>query len=314
MNATTLPVGAKVKIKFNGGVEEAAYVGPHSNADYGIFEINGKQFPRSFNRVASLNAGWMASVASTPTVEAVPAAPDVPVYDVNRRFTFIESMVDMVVRGSANSLVVTGSGGLGKSYTVFNRLKLNDLGDADYERVSGHMTPKALYRKLHDSNDRIVVFDDCDSVLTNELSANLLKSALDSYGNRVLCWASEMGGTGDLPGQFNFSGRVVFISNFSLVDIPQPIISRALYVDVTMTVDEKIERIRAISGALCPDLSATAREECLDLIANVRHRVSDLNLRTMMKVAAIRRANPNTWRDISTYMITARLGGRHASR
>jgi hypothetical protein len=230
-------------------------------------------------------------------------------FNVNARFNFIERMVDMIVRDVQKSLIVTGSGGLGKSFTVFNRLKLNDLGDADYHKISGHMTPKALYRRLHESNGKLVVFDDCDSVLINETAVNLLKASLDSYGTRTLNWASELGNSEELPSTFEFTGRVIFISNFSLVDIPQPVVSRSLYVDVTMTPDEKIERIQAIAPALCPEMPEPDRNECIELLSKLRHKVSDLNLRTMMKVSAIRRANPREWREMATYMITAQLKG-----
>jgi hypothetical protein len=323
MNATTLQRGTPLKFKFDGGIVEGTYVRPSENPEYGVFSHNGREVNRSYARVANLNPDWTPATfaptsVTSPVIQAT--GPDGPVnlpaviaqpeqtFDVNTRFMFIERMVDMVVRNQEKSLMVTGSGGLGKSYTIFNRLKLNDLGEADFEKVSGHMTPKALYRRLHEANDKIVVFDDCDSVLVNDTSVNLIKAALDSYGRRTLNWASELGSReSELPSSFDFTGRIIFISNFSLIDIPQPVVSRALYVDVTMTADEKIERITAIAPSLCPDMNATEREECIELLSKNRHRISDLNLRTMLKVANIRRANPQHWRDMATYMVTAKL-------
>jgi len=318
MNATTLIHGTPLKFKLSGEIVEGTFVRPSENPDYGIFQYEGQEYPRAYRRVANLNPDWTPGSQTAATVRRANGQINVPesvsetepelVFNVNIRFGFIEKLVDMIVRDQEKSMVVTGSGGLGKSYTIFNRLKLNDLGEADFEKISGHMTPKALYRRLHESNGKIVVFDDCDSVLINDTSVNLIKSALDSYGQRTLCWASEMGGreTG-LPTHFDFDGRVIFISNFSLVDVPQPIVSRALYVDVTMTPDEKIERITAIAPALCPDMGAAERNECVELLSRLRYKISDLNLRTMLKVASIRRANPAIWRDLATYMITAQL-------
>jgi hypothetical protein len=314
MNATTLQAGMRLKIKLNGEIVEAVYVGVnHANADYGVFCCEGREYSRAYSRVENLNmANPVVQVTGTPAaeVDGEESAVEKPetVFNVNTRFMFIERLVDMIVRGQEKSLIITGSGGLGKSYTVFNRLKLNDLGPADYEKISGHMTPKALYRRLHEANGKIIVFDDCDSVLVNETAINLLKSALDSYGNRQINWCSEMGGReGELPNSFEFTGRIIFISNFALTDIPQPVVSRALYVDVTMTQDEKIERITAIAPSLCPDMPVPEREECLELLVRLRYKVSDLNLRTMLKVASIRRANPLQWREMSTYMVCAKL-------
>jgi hypothetical protein len=324
MNATTLRIGQRLKVKLNAGVVEAVYQGAHpANEDYGLFQYEGKNFPRAFSRVENLNPDFQSNGHQLPTVQVTSQAGPVTIvngaapgeeepeihFNVNARFNFIERMVDMIVRDVQKSLIVTGSGGLGKSFTVFNRLKLNDLGDADYHKISGHMTPKALYRRLHESNGKLVVFDDCDSVLINETAVNLLKASLDSYGTRTLNWASELGNSEELPSTFEFTGRVIFISNFSLVDIPQPVVSRSLYVDVTMTPDEKIERIQAIAPALCPEMPEPDRNECIELLSKLRHKVSDLNLRTMMKVSAIRRANPREWREMATYMITAQLKG-----
>lgn len=316
-NAQYTPaIGAILKIKVGGNIVPSKYTGPTQNADYGNFEYEGHVYPRAYSRVANLNPDYTPATATVQVTTAegpesvitADQSEDLPAFDVNTRFVFIERMVDMIVRDQEKSLVITGSGGLGKSYTVFNRLKLNDLGEADYEKVSGHMTPKALYRRLYECNGKVMVFDDCDSVLVNDTAINLLKAALDSYGHRTLCWCSEMGGRdGEIPNSFEFTGRIVFISNFSLQDIPQPVVSRALYVDVTMTQDEKIDRIVAIAPALVPDMSAEEREECIDLLKKLRYSISDLNLRTMLKVASIRKANPDSWMDMASYMITAKL-------
>jgi hypothetical protein len=320
MNATTIAHGTPLKFKVGGEVVEGSFVRPSENPDYGLFKYGDKEYPRAYSRVQNLNPDWTPGAQPVTAIQPTAAngqvnvpntvaevEPDM-VFNVNIRFTFIEKLVDMIVRDQEKSMIVTGSGGLGKSYTIFNRLKLNDLGEADFDRVSGHMTPKALYRRLHEANGKIIVFDDCDSVLVNDTSVNLIKSALDSYGSRTLSWASEMGGReSELPNHFDFNGRVIFISNFALVDMPQPVVSRALYVDVTMTADEKIERITAIAPALVPDMGVAERNECVELLSRLRHKISDLNLRTMMKVASIRRANPVVWRDMATYMVTARL-------
>lgn len=118
-----------------------------------------------------------------------------------------------------------------------------------------------------------------------------------------------MGGRdNNLPHRFDFSGRVIVISNFSLIDIPQALISRALYVDVTMTPDEKITRITALASKLCPQLTGVELNECLSLLSDYRYKISDLNLRTMLKVASIRRANPGCWLGMAKYQITAQIG------
>jgi hypothetical protein len=259
--------------------------------------------------VATVSEVPIAQVAPITTVEPEPnqQADDLieRAFNVNTRYMFVDKLVDMVVGGSSNSLVITGPGGMGKSYSIFNRLKLNELGDADYHVVKGFSTPKALYRTLHEQNGKIVVFDDCDSVLQNDTATNILKGALDSYSIREISWLTDAGSRDSLPNRFEFNGRVIFISNLHLSKVPQPIQSRALFVDLSMTPDEKIERITAIAPSLAGDIDHDQRMECIELLNHMRNRVRDLNYRTFMKVARIRKENPNCWREMSTYMITA---------
>ncbi len=264
---------------------------------------------RVYSRLNVVNGApaVLTNIVNEDTAALPPAAlpnATVEAFDINERFCFIELFVDMVVRGSAKSLIVTGSGGLGKSHTVFNRLKENDLGGADYVKISGHMTPLAVYESLYHNNGKVIVFDDTDAVLRNETTVNLLKAALDSSGSRTVTWASS-GRSSALPSSFDFTGRVIFISNFSLKDVPQPLVSRAMYVDVTMTADEKIERIRTIAPRLCPTLTETERNECIELLHSLRNRISELNFRTMLNVAAMRQAQPLQWRSMASYMVTA---------
>ena len=132
----------------------------------------------------------------------------------------------MLVKGDQASVIVSGPGGLGKSHTVIKALASNGLKDCTmveepiggraskkaYRVVKGHATPLGLYRTLYENKDGVLVFDDCDSVLKDPLSLNLLKGALDSYSKRIISWKSDRMDE-DLPSVFEFKGRVVFISN-----------------------------------------------------------------------------------------------------
>lgn len=43
-----------------------------------------------------------------------------------------------------------------------------------------------LYMALFINRDKLIVFDDCDSVFGNIDSVNILKAALDSYDTRMV--------------------------------------------------------------------------------------------------------------------------------
>ena len=112
-------------------------------------------------------------------------------YGINERFGFVEKLVNMVASGVQPSAVITGEGGLGKTYTVTKTLEANgykDISDlADFQvgtiintrkcftMVKGYSTAKGLYRTLFENNKSIIVFDDCDAVLKDPVALNLLK-------------------------------------------------------------------------------------------------------------------------------------------
>jgi len=50
-------------------------------------------------------------------------------YDINTRFGFVEKLVNMVAGGVQPSAVITGEGGLGKTYTVTKTLEANGFKD-----------------------------------------------------------------------------------------------------------------------------------------------------------------------------------------
>ncbi len=252
-------------------------------------------------------------------------------FDVNTRFQFIADLVDMVVQGESNSVIVSGSGGLGKTYTVQQRLVaagLTSVDDqdhecdyvcaevvaetgmpcpmrGDYQTVKGFASPKGLFRILYDNRKSLLVFDDCDSMWDHPTSQNMLKTALDSYDVRRISWLSEIRGETGLPKSFLFEGKIIFVSNLSLTELDQAVLSRCLYVDVSMDADEKIERIRAIAPAIRPEMDQIMRDEAFQLLSEKRREIGDLNIRTYLKVLEIRHAGHKDWRDMAEYVVTA---------
>jgi hypothetical protein len=240
-------------------------------------------------------------------------------FGINERFDILVDYVDMVAHEQQVGCVVTGSGGLGKSHTVFATLRhagKRDVSELDLEErmklangfvvIKGYSTPKALYRTLYENKNKIVVFDDCDSVLRDPTAVNILKAALDSYDVRRVSWNTEgFGSADDLPSSFEFEGRVIFITNYPIHKVPQPIRSRAPCADVTMTHDEVVERMRTIvsSEEFLPEFEMQHKLEALEFVAEHAHHplVKVLNLRSLINTTRTRVAKPDTWRRVALY-------------
>lgn len=241
-------------------------------------------------------------------------------FTINQRFGFLTDMVTMLAKGDQPSVVVTGPGGLGKSHTVTKALTKSGLKDMsildDFEigaevpknafvTIKGYSTPKGLYRTLYENRKSTIVFDDCDSVLKDAVSLNLLKGALDSYSKRIISWRADMKDD-ELPQSFEFKGRVVFISNLSSSSLDQAILTRSMVVDLSMSAEQKIERMRHIATEddFMPDFDKQFKTDALELIASLRDDVKELSLRTLIQVVKIRKSNPNNnWKDLATYAI-----------
>ena len=242
-------------------------------------------------------------------------------YDINTRFGFVEKLVNMVATGVQPSAVITGEGGLGKTYTVTKTLEANgfkDISDlADFQvgsvmntrkcftMIKGYSTAKGLYRTLFENQKSVVVFDDCDAVLKDPVALNLLKGALDSYGKRIISWNADMKDD-DLPRSFEFTGRVIFISNMDQDRIDQAIRSRSMMIDLSMTLDQKIDRMEfiAASDEFLPEYDATIKADALGLIRKIKSECKEISLRTLIAVSKVRASNKD-WKDLATYMLTA---------
>jgi hypothetical protein len=255
------------------------------------------------------------TVAKTPqsiVVEKVES-----MYNINDRFQFLDQLVRMVGNQQTPSCIITGEGGLGKSHTVMNAL--NDIGLTDismeesnediadsttYRVIKGYSTAKGLFRLLFENRESILVFDDCDSVLENSDAVNLLKGALDSFDKRIITWNS-MSFSDDLPRTFEFKGGVIFISNLSADKISQALVSRAMAVDLSMTVDQKIERMHHIlyQPSFLPNISLEEKLDAISLIREMKDQAKEISLRTLIKVSKIRSSGNDNWKDLAAYTL-----------
>jgi len=239
-------------------------------------------------------------------------------FNINTRFSFVEKLVTMVCKGIQVSGIITGEGGLGKSYTIMKTLKANNmvdvsdiskfpagsvLGSNTFIRVKGYSTAKGLYRTLYENNGRVIVLDDCDSVLVDKVALNLLKGALDSYDERIISWNADIKDE-DLPRSFNFTGRVIFISNMAKGQFDQALRTRSMMVDLEMTASQKVERMEYIitSDDFLPEVETEVKRMALDFIDANKGIIPDLSLRTLTTLIKLVVAGGN-WEEMAEYLI-----------
>ena len=271
-----MPKSKKVVAMMHLGVMDkgklAALSGAHYSQVYSIFkahhddiELKGKDVPEDAGKAKGDTAH--SSDAAEPVLE-MPKLPTLPEVDMKQRWASYEMFINMVLTGGRKAAFAYGLGGVGKSFILNkilkestpNRPKLREFdeeynkpGQADYDYVTikGKATPVGLYKALWEHNKKLIVFDDCDKVFKDDDAINMLKGALDSTGDGTISYASARNIVDDdglpIPKRFKFTGRVIFVSNVAREDFPQPLRSRALTVDLTMTPDQAIERLEEIT-------------------------------------------------------------------
>jgi hypothetical protein len=240
------------------------------------------------------------TVTIQPLVEAPKCA-----FSVVERFDFITKFVRMLAKGSINSFVLTGSGGIGKTTAVINTLKSLGLREdmpeqpaGDFMVIRGFSTPKALYETLFDFKDKILILDDADQVFRDPLGSNLLKAALDDKKVRVINWNTSREDA-DVPSRFTYTGKIIFISNLSITQFPQAIISRSQKVDLTLNTEEKVDIITEVFKHV--EKPAKMKADVLAFVKKHASKANDLNIRSAMNLFPIVEECGSNWERIAEY-------------
>ena len=237
------------------------------------------------------------------------------------RFQILQDMTQAVKGGDVRAMIVTGPPGVGKSFGVEEVLAKDDLFDMmgqrkpKYEIVKGAMSAIGLYSKLYKYSDpkSILVFDDCDSILLDDVALNILKAALDSSKKRTISWNtdSRVLRSEGVPDKFDFKGGAIFITNLKFENVRSKKLqehlaaleSRCHYIDLRMDTDrEKMLRIKQIvkDGMLDSyELEDIAKDEVVNFIDEHRNVMRELSLRTVLKVADLRKSFANNWQNMA---------------
>ena len=236
---------------------------------------------------------------------------------LNDRFEVLADMTEAAISGAIRSMIVSGPGGLGKSYTVEKTLSSWDPSGNDYAITRGFIRATGLFKLLYQNRapGQVLVFDDADSVFLDEVAISLLKAVCDTTEKRIVSYMSE-GVLIDedtaerLPKSFEFEGTIIFITNVdmdTMVDAGskmaphfEALITRSHYIDLAMkTRRDYIIRIKQVvaSGMLRGrGLDAEAEADMMEFIDENHDCLRELSLRMAIKLADIRKRNSKTWK------------------
>jgi hypothetical protein len=292
-------------------VDSNGYFGPEfTNVRIRVDDINDVEF--TTESVPAQN--FVAPVAHHETDEEV-------IERIGRRFSILDDMTRAAIAGDIRAMIVVGPPGVGKSYGVEAQLDRAGLFDnisakrPRYEVIKGAMTPIGLYATLYKYSDprNVLVFDDCDSILLDDIALNILKAALDSGKKRKIHWNSDSSllRREGVPNYFEFKGSVIFITNLKfdnlkskkLQDHLDALQSRCHFLDLTLnTMRDKFLRIKQIhlQGELFRDYNFEKNEpeEIMDFMYVNRERLREMSLRMALKIADLIKVSDN-WKMLA---------------
>lgn len=274
------------------------------------------------------------TVAHTSNIAARVAEAAEPVTDFETEFTQKETDDEAMVRieqtfdmlnevtaaasaGIICGLIVSGPPGIGKSFGVEATLKKENMfltlrdDVPHYEIIGGSVGAVGLYKALFLNRQKgfVTVFDDCDNILYDQDTLNLLKNALDSKPVRKLSWLYESRTLReeDIPRNFEYKGSVIFLTNTDFDHVRSAklkvhldaMMSRVHYLDLGISSQrDQLLRIKQVvrSGMLRGyNFPPHIEDMIVDYITDNADYLRELSLRAVKKLADIVKMKPDGW-------------------
>lgn len=275
-------------------------------------------FRMTKNRASSV-AHFVVPTAQIPAVVSNETESQI-MERLEKRFSAMDLMTQATCFGANRSLIVSGPAGLGKSYGVMKTLEEAERRNLVPIVIKGYIRPTGLYKLLYENRFKkcIVVFDDADSIFSDDVCLNLLKAACDMTETRRLHWLTETKMEDEdgerLPRSFEFEGSIIFITNYDFDDLIakgnklaphfEALISRSHYLDLAMkTKKDYIVRIKQVvfgKGMLTRDgFSQSEANEIVTFIEDNMDRLRELSLRMVVKIAGLFRMDRSSWKELS---------------
>lgn len=240
---------------------------------------------------------------------------------ISSRFNIMGKLLESVCLGNIRLLIVSGAGGVGKTFKAESVLAhYREKDDITTATTSGYRTPIMLYEFLwkYRHPNCVILFDDSDAILGDETSVNLLKAATDTKPVRKVSYgsASKMLEEQGIPLDFEFEAQIIFLTNLDfegyiktgrapkLTPHLQALMTRGTYLDleihslreVGLWIDHQVRKHKILITQ--HGLTVEQQETILEWLADNRLRLRFPSIRTAVKAAGHMTMNPKGWKAV----------------
>lgn len=204
-------------------------------------------------------------------------------YIHNKAYSDIEEGLDIVLKSNKiHSLLVIGEAGLGKSTIIKSILKEKKLNFAYF---NSYTTNLSFYKNVFNNRNGIIVLDDLSNLIQEVRGMNIIKALLNTEKERLITYSSTSNLV-DVPKQFLFTGKLIFLCNEPPKEIDNATLSRMVKKRLYLSIEEKLKMSEAILKEHYPELKKEEREEIIKFLKeNINESVVNFSFRTILKIA-----------------------------
>ena len=230
-----------------------------------------------------------------------------PMTDI-AEFEIAKHLLLVTIRGHSISTIITGDGGIGKTYLTVSLIK-SELKSEEWEYKNGFTSPLAFYKYLfHNANKKLLILDDIEGLFGNEVGISLLKSALwDVDGKRLIQYDTTSEKANDVPSIFELKARLIVLCN----KIPNifeknmtALLSRTVHYELLFSRQQILAIIKHILYSKS-EVSKAQKDRVWEIInKETTEATNSMNIRTMEKLIAFVRYNPEKALDLFRHTTT----------
>jgi len=224
--------------------------------------------------------------------------------------------IQLIIDKKANALILSGPPGMSKTYTVrrtFNFAGMRPGKDYSIHKGSA-LDLEAVYSILYRNRDKIIIFDDFDTPLSDPEVINLLKAITDTYSRRIVSLPlkkmmsqnNETQEESEAPEKFEFTGQLIIITNLDRSKIDLALASRAPVLQVNYNTKEVLTSLDKLMKYVSPSIPIELKREVYNNIMTYYRKDPKkvkVDFRAFQSCVDARAGNTEYWKEMVPVII-----------